>query len=516
MVSFPFQETHFFRFFIFQKKYIRFSTKDERDLKTNLKNHKGLLSSSDTDHSVETMSVSTSTAEADEGATAKQRLAGQEKRVLAALIQQLRDPSRSGTAAAEVAQLLEKVQFSPLTSQMAKAMEGDAICMDVLAEVFSNQERASTIKQFAPYWKRWSEFAVAHELILLPPETGDTRSFEAGFSRFACHEYEIARKGGRLSKSQKNTPNAPGTYNQIFQGINHILTKIFNVRELKVPLIENCTTAYRLNYSRPKKKARPLLGRHLQVLVKLATKLTGPNWDWLQFVVDVVLIAWMAAGRWSCMDNINVQKSIGSDCEIMGINPDPRGEYWLLFWKERKNVDGESCTECPTIKDTKLDPRTRFMSLVGRYKRHDSKKLLPKFSKRQGVDIWDVVMDPTAYCGYHQFLQMFRAVMSLAGLDDVMDMSHAAGAETRKDWSLHGWRGGFVTEMRGQGGQASVFIETIARHGGWSYESVECILGYNSVDSREHARVLLPAIMAALTGNAAVTASERSTKRQRR
>lgn len=92
------------------------------------------MSSSDTDHSVETMSVSTSTAEADEGATAKQRLAGQEKRVLAALIQQLRDPSRSGTAAAEVAQLLEKVQFSPLTSQMAKAMEGDAICMDVLAD----------------------------------------------------------------------------------------------------------------------------------------------------------------------------------------------------------------------------------------------------------------------------------------------------------------------------------------------------------------------------------------------
>ena len=70
--------------------------------------------------------------------------------------------------------------------------------------------------------------------------------------------------------------------------------------------------------------------------------------------------------------------------------------------------------------------------------------------------------------------------------------------------------------MHGQGGKASVFIETIARHGGWSYESVECILGYNSVDSREHARVLLPAIMAALTGNTAVTASERSTKRQRR
>ena len=411
--------------------------------------------------------------------------------VLSALVTQLRSPAAKGTAAAQVATLLESTDFSPISPELADVIGGDTTCMSVMAEVFSNQERASTLRQFAPMWKRWADFACEHELEMFPPICEDRRRFDAGFTKFACYEYDLARKGGR-NKKRKKKANKPGSFNQIFQGIDHIMTKIFHKEAMNVEMVNCFKTSYRLKYSSPVKKARPLLGKHLRTLVKVAKRL---NQDWFTFVVDVVIIAWMSAGRWSCINNIDMEKSTGGMCDIMGENPDPNGKYWLLFWNERKNVDGESCTEIPILADKDFDPRTRFMNMVNRY--NLGSKLCPDFKKVQGKSVWNVIDNPGRSCSYQKFLEMFRAAMKIAQLTNVCDITQRPGQVSSMEWSLHAFRRGFVTEMRGKGGN-SIFIETIARHGGWSYEWVETILGYNSVTTTDHVKMILPAILTAL------------------
>jgi len=423
--------------------------------------------------------------------TSIERIPADANNVLSALVSQLRNTNLRGSAAAKVADLLESTEFCPITPELATVIEGDTTCMSVLAEVFANQERASTLRQFAPMWKRWADFACEHNLLLFPPSGTDRRCFDAGFTKFACYEYDLSRKGGR-NKKRKRKANKPASFNQIFQGIDHIMTKIFHKEAINVEMVNCLKTSYRLKYSRPVKKARPLLGKHIRTLVRVAKRL---NQDWFTFVVDVVIIAWMSAGRWSCINNIDMDKSTGGMCDIMGENPDPNGKYWLLYWNERKNVDGESCTEIPILPDKDFDAYSRFMSMVNRY--NLGAKLCPDFKKVQNKNIWTVIDDPSRSCSYQKFLAMFRAVMKIAQLTDVCDITQRPGQVSSLEWSLHAFRRGFVTEMRGKGGN-SIFIETIARHGGWSYEWVETILGYNSVTTTDHVKMILPAILTAL------------------
>jgi|TARA_B110000003_G_scaffold262535_1_gene285252 hypothetical protein len=424
------------------------------------------------------------------------------------LIQSLQSPLLVNTSAPIVAELLATTDFSPLSVELQQAMAGDQVAMSVLTECFSNQERKSSIAQYGRFWKRWADFCLARQWDnLFPPRDNDSHKrevFDARFGIFACHEYSKAKNGGRNKKTRANTPE---TFSQIFQGIDHIVTKIFNRQKMDIPLVKSLNTSYRLKYSRPTKKARPLLGIHIQKLVKAEAML---DQDWFTCVVDVVIIAWMSAGRWSCMDNINMEKSTSDVDDTMGINPDPKEKYWLLWWNNRKNQNGLTCCELPIVRDKRFDPRTRFMSMLTRYKR--TKKLIPRFTKVQNKNLWNADTSPEKSCTYDSFLRMFRAAMKIAGLDNVCDVTDTA---MLMEWSLHAFRRGFVTEVRGRGGKHSVYIETIARHGGWSYESTETILGYNSVTTTDHVNMVLPAILKALGQEEEPTTADETVERRR-
>ena len=168
--------------------------------------------------------------------TSIERIPADANNVLSALVSQLRNTNLRGSAAAKVADLLESTEFCPITPELATVIEGDTTCMSVLAEVFANQERASTLRQFAPMWKRWADFACEHNLLLFPPSGTDRRCFDAGFTKFACYEYDLSRKGGR-NKKRKRKANKPASFNQIFQGIDHIMTKIFHKEAINVEMV---------------------------------------------------------------------------------------------------------------------------------------------------------------------------------------------------------------------------------------------------------------------------------------
>jgi hypothetical protein len=122
-----------------------------------------------------------------------------------------------------------------------------------------------------------------------------------------------------------------------------------------------------------------------------------------------------------------------------------------------------------------------------------SDKWLPCCQKVYGQPHWIVVEDSTRACSYAVFLDMFREAMRLAGLEHEFDFQDS----TRK-WSLHAFRRGWVTNMRRN--KFVVRVETIARHGNWSVNSVPVILSYADSTAAEHVQALKPSIVQALFG----------------
>ena len=58
------------------------------------------------------------------------------------------------------------------------------------------------------------------------------------------------------------------------------------------------------------------------------------------------------------------------------------------------------------------------------------------------------------------------------------------------EWSLHGPRRGFVHEARSLSNGEPLLYEVLSLHGAWSMESLECMMGYNSVSPAEHAATI--------------------------
>ena len=135
------------------------------------------------------------------------------------------------------------------------------------------------------------------------------------------------------------------------------------------------------------------------------------------------------------------------------------------------------------------------MNVVNKYNRHNSKKWLPKFKKVWKAQHWEVVDDPHQSMTYSCFLDMFREAMKLAGLEKEFDYQDMSKDTTRK-WSLHAFRRGFVTMMRNNG--ITVRVETIARHGNWSVNSIPCLLAYEESTAEVHVKALKPSIVQAL------------------
>jgi hypothetical protein len=76
-------------------------------------------------------------------------------------------------------------------------------------------------------------------------------------------------------------------------------------------MVENLIRSYAAEFpSQDTKKAPPVEPKHLVRLVKVAKSLKQ---DWFTFVVEVALIMWMSASRWSDIDNLDVQESMKND-----------------------------------------------------------------------------------------------------------------------------------------------------------------------------------------------------------
>jgi len=413
--------------------------------------------------------------------------------VLAKIIKALRskDKNKASKAALKIANLLESGGgVSPITPGLAENIQHDEDALEIMTEVLSHQQRDNTLKQYGPAWRRWVEFAIDHEYDIYPQaDTNERQKFDADFGHFAVTEYKRCRDKiytTGVNKGKKH-PNTPSTYAQVFQGINHIITHIFGLASITTPLVQTLKVAYKAQYSRPVVKARPMLGRHLVKLVKLADRL---NQDWLTLTADIAVMAWMSAGRWDCIYNIDVQKSIGNCCPIMG--PGLTDEYWLLYMKQRKNRKHETLTECLRIDDKRLDPRSRFISVVTKYGREKSERWAPRCKKVPGKNLWTVDSNPSNYLVYDTFLQMFRHAMKLANIQNEFD------CEQGRKWSCHAFRQGFVTNIRHNGKETPIRVETIARHGTWNEDSVPVILGYSNASASEHVAALRPAVLAAL------------------
>lgn len=409
------------------------------------------------------------------------------------LVIQLRscDPKDNRSAAHQVAQIYEQAQWCPVSPGLASLVEGDERMMGALAEVYSHQSRQSTLKSYLPYWNRWVNFALAHRYNIWPPISRDSEEyldFECKYNHFALSEYLRCRD--RTYKNGKVQPNLPSTFAKTFDGVNHVLRDLFNLKEVKTNEMARMKKAYKV-FGRPTKKARPMQGKHLRKLVELADKLKRP---WLTLVANTAVVAWMSAGRWDCIYNINVTKSIQHNDPVLGAGLDPNGEYWLLYFSQRKNRDEETVTECLTFQGRPLlNPRRCFMDVVDTHDRRFAERWLPACEKVYNTPHWKVVNDISRTCSYAVFLDMFREAMKLAGLEKEFDYQD----ETRK-WSLHAFRRGWVTNMRRN--NFVVRVETIARHGNWNVESVPVILSYAESSAAEHAAALKPSILHALFG----------------
>ena len=395
------------------------------------------------------------------------------------ILTELARPFKKETSAEIVSKILATTQINPIGPRLTENIKDDKEALEVFAKMLSHQGRKSTTTHYNRFWERWTTFAQRKQYPLLPSKEGSQEEFEAGYAHFAAVEYDIAGRGGRNGDS---LPNKPNTYSDIFTGINHVVEKILLQPALHVQMVENLIRSYAAEFpSQDTKKAPPVEPKHLVRLVKVAK---GLKQDWFTFVVEVALIMWMSASRWSDIDNLDVQESMKNND-----NPD----VWLLHMRKRKNSAGPTWTETPVL-DNEFDARAAFQNICHRYGRKHSWNLLPKFKKTRST--WTVVEDPHQKLTYDTFLKMFRAAMKIARLEKSCNFGQP-GTVIRDDWTMHGFRSGFTSAMRGDGKVNSITIEALARHGGWSYESVATILGYNCVTAAQHVKLIQPAILRA-------------------
>ena len=79
---------------------------------------------------------------------------------------------------------------------------------------------------------------------------------------------------------------------------------------------------------------------------------------------------WSNAGRWSCINRIDIRRTLGHPASgSIPANPDPKGRYSFTYWYGRKNKRELTATTCPTINNPLLDSRQSFLWLLQEFKR---------------------------------------------------------------------------------------------------------------------------------------------------
>ena len=313
----------------------------------------------------------------------------------------------------------------------------------------------------------------------------------ATFNAFVVDEYARNRdKGLAAGRSGRTAANKPGTYEQVFIGINHIIQKVFGRRPLDSAFRIQATSSYKRRFSTPTKKAKPLLGKHLRTLAKFAARQGIP---WLSVVANVIVISCSNAGRWACVNAIDIARTMGHPAEgSIPANPDPLGRYSFTYWWGRKNRLELTATTCPTVDDDVLDSRKCFLWLVNEFSRiipsnpGEDFGIIPELIPSKTHD-FIVNPDPRRRCSYKNFLRAFRLAMKLAGLQEEMPQ---AGSQTSSEWSLHAGRRGFVVEARSLSNGVPLLYEVLSLHGAWSMQSLECMMGYNECSPEDHAATI--------------------------
>ena len=360
--------------------------------------------------------------------------------------------------------------------------------LETAIEILLNQSADSTMKNSLNHFLKWKIFAEIRGFPVLPKGKVIQQSFSDNFDLFIVHQYNFHKhkkyKNGRVGS------NGPAAFKAVFTGINHIIENLFDSPRIETPFLAKAKRTYSriCAGSNITKKAKPLEFHHIRNLVNLAKTNQEP---FVQLTVKVIITGWFAAGRWACIDAIDIAKTLSDDGldhqNSAGINPDPSGKFSYIYWKNRKHLPGLSFSVLPTMDDKSVDPRKCFLDVVSMFNRQNSTKLIPQVSKRGSV--WIVNPDPKLSCKYNQFLKMFRQVMLMAGND--MEAEHCDSTTPTTKWTLHSGRRGFVKTARAaSGGNDPLLWEVIIRHGGWKPTSIDTVFGYNDVDPAVHAAKL--------------------------
>lgn len=410
-------------------------------------------------------------------------------------------------------QSTERTNVVPLDAASVRAITTSATTelrdsrTDTFTEIITSQSAPATLKQYMPKFLQWHDFATAHNAPSIPKINStfaEKLHLTAVFNLFILDQYAANRdKKKSAGLTGRAAANAPGTFEQMFYAINHVVVKLYGREPIDSPLRGQATTAYRQNYSRPTKKAKALLGAHVRILALTARALRLP---WLSVVARAIVIMWSTAGRWSCINRIDIGRTMGHPAEgSIPANPDPEGRYSFTYWYGRKNKKELTATTCPTVPEAVLDSRQSFLWLVKEFNRNipaqagssEDFGILPEL-RRNRHGGWDVVPDPTRRCTYRNFLLAFRDAMRIAGLEEAHNELRVG---TSAEWSLHGPRRGFVHEARSMSNGEPLLYEVLSLHGAWSMQSLECMMGYNSVSPAEHAATIRDLMHASLLGS---------------
>ena len=137
------------------------------------------------------------------------------------------------------------------------------------ARIISNQSAGSTQKLYLAHFTRWHNFATRRGVPSIP---ADNQSYQALRKQVACLDafaadmyHQHSTRWQSAGHTGRAAGNKSGTFNQIFYGINHVITKIYGRPPLRSSFIDQAKASYKRDFSRPTKKSRPLRGRELAV-----------------------------------------------------------------------------------------------------------------------------------------------------------------------------------------------------------------------------------------------------------
>ena len=147
-----------------------------------------------------------------------------------------------------------------------------AVRTETFNEIITSQSAHSTLKQYMPKFLIWHDFATSLGVLSIPsvsPTQEERSRRTTAFNLFILDQYAYNRDRKKAAGlTGRAAANAPGTFEQMFSAINHVVAKLYGRNPIDSPLRVQARNAYRRNYARPTKKAKPLLGKHVRRLAK--------------------------------------------------------------------------------------------------------------------------------------------------------------------------------------------------------------------------------------------------------